>query len=297
MQALEGIRKSIRTAEDLRSVVKTMKGVAGANIRHFERAVESLAEYARTVELGLQALLADEPERLLGRADGRDDGGCLGAVVFGSDQGMCGRFNVQIAEHAAGGIRQAAGGAGPAAVLVVGARAAALLEMEGLAAAEQVAPATSLAGIAPVVQEILARVEGWRAAGRAGRIVLYYSESLGGAAYRPRTERLWPVDLAWLHGLRGREWPSRRLPVHTLEWGGLFSSLIREHLYIGLFRAAAESLASENASRLASMQAAERNIEDRLVALGAHYRTSRQEAITEELLDIVAGFEALSPAR
>ena len=90
------------------------------------------------------------------------------------------------------------------------------------------------------------------------------------------------------------DWPTNRLPVHTIAWGELFAAFIREHLYIALFRAAAESLASENASRLASMQAAERNIDERLETLGVRYRHTRQESITEELLDIIAGFEALS---
>jgi F-type H+-transporting ATPase subunit gamma len=54
-----------------------------------------------------------------------------------------------------------------------------------------------------------------------------------------------------------------------------------------------ESLASENASRLASMQAAEKNIEEQLSEIKNQLHQIRQMAITEELLDIVAGFEAL----
>jgi F-type H+-transporting ATPase subunit gamma len=69
--------------------------------------------------------------------------------------------------------------------------------------------------------------------------------------------------------------------------------LIREYLFVSLFRAFAESLASENASRLASMQVAERNIEDRRRALNGESRQVRQSAITSELLDIIAAFEAL----
>jgi F-type H+-transporting ATPase subunit gamma len=74
----------------------------------------------------------------------------------------------------------------------------------------------------------------------------------------------------------------------------LFSALIRQYLFVSLFRACAESLASENASRLAAMQGAERNIEERLEELQTQFHQQRQMTITEELLDIVAGFEALS---
>ncbi len=58
-------------------------------------------------------------------------------------------------------------------------------------------------------------------------------------------------------------------------------------------RAFAESLASENASRLASMQVAERNIDDRLRSLNSEARQLRQTSITDELLDIISSFEAL----
>jgi F-type H+-transporting ATPase subunit gamma len=73
----------------------------------------------------------------------------------------------------------------------------------------------------------------------------------------------------------------------------MLSSLIREHLFVGLFRACADSMASENASRLASMEGAEKNINEMLDDLDARYRRQRQTAITGELLDLVAGFDAL----
>lgn len=55
-----------------------------------------------------------------------------------------------------------------------------------------------------------------------------------------------------------------------------------------------KALAAENASRLAAMQGAESNIEDRLDELQGRYHRQRQMGITEELLDVVSGFEALS---
>ncbi len=76
----------------------------------------------------------------------------------------------------------------------------------------------------------------------------------------------------------------------------LFSRLVRQYLFVWLFRACAESLAGENASRIAAMQAAERNIKDRLLALRSDYAMRRQTAITAELLDVVTGFEALNQA-
>ena len=73
----------------------------------------------------------------------------------------------------------------------------------------------------------------------------------------------------------------------------LFSALAREYLFANIFRSGAESLASEHATRLAAMQVALRNIEEHLEKMTADFRRKRQDAITSELLDIVAGYETL----
>jgi F-type H+-transporting ATPase subunit gamma len=78
-----------------------------------------------------------------------------------------------------------------------------------------------------------------------------------------------------------------------MDWEKLFRALIREYLFVSIYRAFANSLASENASRLAAMQSAEKNIEERLEELFTQFHRQRQMTITEELLDIVAGFEAM----
>ena len=72
-----------------------------------------------------------------------------------------------------------------------------------------------------------------------------------------------------------------------------FMALISEYLFVSLFKACAESLASENASRLEAMQRAEKNIGDLLDDLNKKYHRLRQSSIDEELFDVVSGFEAL----
>ena len=71
-------------------------------------------------------------------------------------------------------------------------------------------------------------------------------------------------------------------------------ALIREYFFVSLFRACAESLASENASRLAAMQRAETNIDELQTELKRTFQRLRQSDIDEELFDVVAGCEALT---
>lgn len=74
-------------------------------------------------------------------------------------------------------------------------------------------------------------------------------------------------------------------------------ALIREYLFISLFRACAESLASENASRLAAMERADKNIDELLETLHGNFHRLRHSGIDGELFDVISGFEALSGPR
>ena len=74
-------------------------------------------------------------------------------------------------------------------------------------------------------------------------------------------------------------------------------ALIGEYVFVSLFRACAESLASENASRLAAMERADKNINDLLEQLHGTFHQLRQSGIDEELFDVISGFEALGGSR
>ena len=72
--------------------------------------------------------------------------------------------------------------------------------------------------------------------------------------------------------------------------------MIDEYLFVSVFRACAESLASENASRLAAMDRADRNIDKMLATLHGTFQRLRQGRIDEELSDVLSGFKALAEA-
>jgi F-type H+-transporting ATPase subunit gamma len=290
MQTIEDLKGKIESTEDLRSVVKTMKALAAVNIRQYERAVESLADYNRTVEMGLQIALRGR-SMVSARPAPRDR---LGAIVFGSDQGMCGQLNDQIVSYALEAMGGLGTEGGKRAIVAVGERVAGRLEDAGQAVEDYFSVPNSVVGVTPMVQEIVLKIEAWGREEGIHHIYLFYSRHLSGASFRPHRVHLLPVDQEWLSELEGQAWPSRGLPMFTMDWERLFSALIRQYLFVSLFRGFAESLASENASRLASMQGAEKNIEEWLGELNTQFHQQRQMSITEELLDIVAGFEALS---
>ena len=289
MQTLEGLKRKIRSTEDLGSVVRTMKSLAAVSIRQYERAAESLADYSRTVEMGLQAVLRrGGGARVSGReAPARR----VGAIIFGSDQGMCGALNDTIVSHARSVMDQLEIPPADRSLVVVGERARGLLDGDDAAGIDGLGVPGAVSAITSAVRELLQRIEAW--GDRAAHVYLFYNRRTGAAGFTPETLALLPVDAGWLKRLRSRKWQSRSLPLFTMDPDALFSALIREYLFVSLYRALAESLASENASRLAAMQGAEQNIDARLGNLRDQFHQNRQMSITGELLDIVSGFEAL----
>ncbi len=291
MQTIESLRRKIENAEDLLSVVTTMKALAAVNIRHYERAVESLVEYNRTVEMGLHIVLsAQDGHGVTAKPASYHR---LGAILFGSDQGLCGQFNDRIATHALDVLEGRPEQADHTTLLSVGGRTAALLEEARLPAQEILPTPGGLAGITPLVQDLLVHIEHWRADEDIDHVLIFHNRPLGGAMYAPITTQLLPLDLDWLQSLEEERWPSKTLPTFTMEWDRLFAALIRQYMFVALYRASAESLASEDAARMASMQNAERNIEERIEELNRRYHNQRQNQITAELLDIVSGYEAV----
>ena len=209
-------------------------------------------------------------------------------VVFGSDHGLCGRFNEDLAEHVRAALAEF-----PAPghrIMAVGVRLAALLESLGLAPEQTFYTPAAATGIVQTLRQLLPALEQWRHTGLERLLLCHQRPRLRHASCAPigGTATTRPATF-----LSPQPWPGRSLPGHYGDREALLTTLLREWLFIAFFRACGESLASEHASRLLAMQNAERNIEERLTALHTVYYQQRQEAITTELLDVIVGFEAL----
>lgn len=298
------LRRKIRSAGDLQSVVRTMKALAAAGIGQYEQAVRALADYYRTVELGLGACFRQgEAAAPAAEREGRADAGAIGAVgavgaaggigavVFGSDQGLVGRFNDVVADCA---VKALAALPGAPRVWAVGERVHARLAGAGLPPARLFAVPTSVLSIAPLVGEIQIESEAQGAGSEVAEMLVFHNRPLPGSLYEPVSQRLLPLDATWLHRQARVRWPTRSPPEVVGGAAATLRTLLREYLFISLFRACAESLASENASRLAAMERADQNIDELLATLQGAFHRERQGGIDEELFDVITGFEALS---
>lgn len=285
------LRRKINSAGDLQSVVRTMKAMAASSIGQYERSVRALAEYNRTVELGLSVCFRDrEPTSPAGERPGKRETRSVGAVVFGSDQGLVGQFNDVVADHA---IRSLAALPGEPQIWAVGERVSARLADAGLPLVGLFPVPNSVKAITPLVGHILVGYE-TRHRGEPTELHLFYNRPVAGAGYAPFNQRLLPLDDVWHRDLAERPWPTKNVPEVMGGGTATVRVLVREYLFVSIFRACAESLASENASRLAAMERADTNIDELLEDFTGTFHRLRQSGIDEELFDVVSGFEALN---
>ena len=151
------LRRKIGSAGDLQSVVRTMKAVAASSIGQYEKSVRALADYYRTVELGLGACFRESgPAPLIAERKGQTDAGAIGAVVFGSDQGLVGQFNDVVADYA---VKTLAALPGKPEVWAVGERVHARLADAGLPLMGLFTVPNSVKAITPLVGQILVESE------------------------------------------------------------------------------------------------------------------------------------------
>ena len=289
MQTVEHYKRKIKNAEDLESIVNTMKVLASVSIRQFEKAAESLGEYYRTVEMGLQIVLGRSLSEDLPYVKSAKES-CSVIIALGSGQGLCGSFDERILSFIENQLMEEKL-SGPR-FLVMGERLATQLEQHERVEKVFNLPG-SVSGLNRYALQLLAAVEKLRLEHNAGRVLIIHNKPVARGRYQPRVQYLLPLDRHWLNRLADKEWPTNNLPQFTMDATELFSQMIRQYLLVSLYRAMAESLAAEHTGRLNSMTVAEQKIEERLQELNNRYAQERHKAITEELLDIQSGYRAV----
>lgn len=297
-ETLSSLSHRISGAADLESVVRSMKALAASSIGQYEKSVLALSDYYRSIELGLMVCLRQtrpshekdqESWRFNNRTARRTN-----LIVFGSDQGLVGQFNEQIAEltfHVYQGLE------GQKNVWTVGERIHFLLLDGGIQPVKLFVVPTSVNAITHLVGKLLLEMESEEGAAETNRMHLVYQRPISGGVHQPYSQPLLPLDQPTWHRLAQASWPTKTLPETLDDSSETLRALVGEYLFVSLFKACAESLVCENASRLASMQRAEKNINERLVDLNQSFRQLRQASIDEELFEVLSGYEALSEKR
>jgi F-type H+-transporting ATPase subunit gamma len=292
MESLDDLRNKLESAVDIHSVVSTMKAVAASNIGQYEQAVIALEDYYLTISLGLavyfksKKIALDNTKEISKKKDGNN----TGIIVFGSDQGLVGHFNDSLKDFVIKSLEQIKG---KKEIWTVGERIETILKDSDLKITQVFNVPNSVNAITLLITNILIKAQESIDNAELDDFFIIHNKNDQGINYIPVIQKLLPLDVEWSFKFSQLKWPTRKIPEIAGDKEATLKSLIREYLFVSLFKACAESLQSENTNRLAAMKRAEKNIDELLKDLNQDYHRLRQSSIDEELFDIVAGFEAL----
>jgi F-type H+-transporting ATPase subunit gamma len=276
------VEKQIDTIEGLRDIIHSMRSLAATYLNRAEERLDGVRAYADTVGRAIEDCLYG---REIALPEEKEGGAAV--LAFFSEQGLCGRFNEIMAEAAA----THAAETGRPRFIVVGRRGPALLRAHGLDVLSELPSTTSPDAVDAVIHAITRTVLELHGRGAVAQLYLLYARYLSPGRIEPRFERVLPLDLSPWREAESRRAAPPRIALPRLE---LLNECVNEYAFISLYRAMTESLAGENGMRLQSMEAARTNIDETLAELQQQARIQRQNDITEELLDVVSGAEALA---
>jgi F-type H+-transporting ATPase subunit gamma len=288
--SLAALRKKISRAQDLQSVVRTMKATAASNIGQYESALHSLMTYTESIESGLGVYFRNEKNRHHLKLKPPLNVSTH-FIVFGTDQGLVGQFNDLIVDYALSAMNKIAGTKN---LWVVGERAYNRLSTSGHTINMMYPVPSSVKAITILSNQLLIELE--KSGGltkNATSLYLVFNKRESMSMYSQSCIQLLPLDLVFVNKMSSIPWRSIKLPEILNNTVSTFQTLLTEYLFITIYKICAESLASENISRLLAMQRAEKNIDELIDNIHIKYHRLRKDNIDTELFDVIAGFESL----
>jgi F-type H+-transporting ATPase subunit gamma len=291
MASLKDLKNRIASVKSTRKITKAMQMVAAAKLRRAQEAAEQSRAYTDRFNavLGQLAASAQGSENAppLLKGTGSDQKQMF--VVLTSERGLAGGFNANIVKIARYRIEQALGEGKDVQILTVGKKGREMLRRDmGRHFVDHVdmteVKRVGYEDAARIAKMILERFE----AGEFDVCRLYYSEFETVISQKPTEARLIPAEFEEQEGEGGR-------PLYDYEPSeeGILRELLPRGIATKIFAALLENAAGEQGARMSAMDNATRNAGDMIDDLTIEYNRSRQAAITTELIEIIAGAEAL----
>lgn len=270
MTSTRDIRSKIRTVRNIEQICRAMKTVSSIRLRRAEqRLARSWPYHRKLTELVSYLAAVTQAHPFLQQRPVAK----TGLVLVTSDRGLCGGYNAAAARAAL-----AVGSPNETVAIAVGRKGLVHLRQHGYQLVDQLAPLGGEPEVA-AVYALAERVGRRYLDGEIDRLVVVYTQFLGGTRGQVRAEAVLPV-----------------LPLPTPPADIIFEpapaamlpGLMRRYLQHAIFGAVLEAAASEHAARVAAMTAASDNAEEMIQRLTLDYNKARQAAITKELIEIVS---------
>jgi F-type H+-transporting ATPase subunit gamma len=299
--SLRDIRKRIASVRSTQQITKAMKMVATARLRRAQENILAVRPYATKMFEVLNSLAqrtsADAHPLLAWRDPKRVE-----VVVFTSDRGLCGAFNMNLIQRAERFLGEEKGKADEIALSFFGKKGRDYFRRR------KVNIRREYVNFFGKVDYLLAARIGQELVkdyieNRVDRIYLLYSEFRSAIQQRVLLRKILPVTPSGSEegregDLAKGETPAQAIPkaveyIYEPSEGEILDQLLPRYVEAQVFQALLETVASEYGARMTAMENATNNAAEMIEKLTLIYNKARQAAITKELIEIVSGAEAL----
>ena len=282
MATLRDIRRRIRSVRSTAQITKTMEMVSAAKLRRAQTAVESARPYGEQLREVLGNLATASGE-VLHPAFAKREAKRRVVVLVSSDRGLCGAFNVNLFKTVEALVRETAR---PTSLVLVGKKG---FDYFRRRKADILDANTEMGGVASwkYAEELSRNLTARFAAGEIDEVDLVYTHFKSALNRSIVVEPYLPMGRTATGPTVARDYLYEPSPEVILE------RLVPYVLAMRLYMAMAESAASEHGARMVAMGSATKNANEMIQTLTLHMNRTRQATITRELVEIVAGAEAL----
>jgi F-type H+-transporting ATPase subunit gamma len=277
----------IASLDELQSIVSAIRAIAASQMQQALRSLEAIRRYSEMVRGALSDAATLLPSDSMVAPVSGPSSSAL--IVFCAEHGLCGAFNERplhvaervLADHAARFV-----------LIVVGSRGGQIFRERGLKPDLVLPTATHCAGVTGAARRIATEVYRMFSDGRIAGLEVVFAQYSGSQFSQIQRHRLLPLEMPVIERR-----PLAIPPLINLSPRRLFDDIVGEYLFAALENAAMQSFFSENATRFRTMEAAHQNIGNKSEELTKLARRVRQETVTMEILDLMAGAEALSSVK
>ncbi len=309
MATTRELRKRIRSIRNLSQVTRAMEMVAASRMRRAQEQVAASRPYAAKAwelltQLATQQAVIDVPAPLL---TGRDPVRAVVLILISGDRGLAGAYNGSVLRAARVFMERQHGP--ERRLITVGRKGRDAMLRAGQVIEAEFGDLPDRPGemdVAPIAR----RATDGFLSGASDAVFIAYTDFLNVLRQEPQVRRLLPLHPLELDAepVRGERTPvmARYLRATPPPLAGgysyepamedLLEQVVRRFVELQIYQAVVESLASEHAARMVAMRQATDNANDLLKDLRMSYNKLRQQSITEEMLDIAGGAEALAAA-
>jgi len=297
LASLQDLRRRISSVRNTRKITKALELVAGARLRRAQSRIEEMRPYAdRMQELMIGTARAASSFRNLALLQQRDEVRRVAFVVVTGDRGLAGPFNGQVLRRAFELERQARSEGQEVVWLTVGRKGASTLRFRRYELTAQ------WAGFADKpsyhdAQAIGHKLAELYEAEEVDRVVLLYNRYESALVQRVTTTDLLPIREDVLAEEEPAEEKSGGVSgdfIYEPEPEQILERLLPVYLETEIYRALLESAAAFLASQMTAMRNASKNAGELIDTLTLQLNRARQAEITQEILEVVAGADALT---